>query len=282
MTIKKTAVRKKKSTKGTAMLSMAEYEKQMAAIASDQSARVKPDTSQAISIKGGEFAYQGTELGETLEVALVDFVYLNTYYVNDYDPDNTSTPACYSIDTEAGDMVPAENSPNVQSDNCNDCPHFEWGTGARGKGKACGEHRLIAVVAADDLNADPKDIEIATLRTPITSNKNFDKYASGVSKTLNRPLLGVISKLGFDDDFDWPVLTFEVEEVINKPGHIQKLINTQESARELLEVGFDPSGYTEDEAPKPKPRRGRASTKKATAKKAPAKKKAARRSKFSK
>lgn len=266
---KKSAVKKKKP--GKALATMDSYRSELAEMAQKESSRIKGGEANRLSTKGSEFSFKGSDLGEELDVVVLGFTYENAYYDGPYDEDNLSTPACFSIDVEQDDMVPHTDSPDPQGKDCASCEQNEWGSDARGKGKACGNHRRIAMIALADLdNENPEDIEIAVLRTAPTTNKNFDKFVKGVAKLHKLPPLGVICQMSFDEEFDYPVVVFKTVNIIDNVSHMQLVMEKREEAIEMLNEGYDPSSYTS----------GKSSSKKPSNKKA--KKKAKKKSKFRK
>lgn len=247
MASKKIAIKK-----STAMVSMADWEKRLEDAAVEESARVKAGSGNYIGIRGKEFAYQGADLGEELDVVILDFVYTNEYYDVPFDQENPSPPACFAINKGEDELVPDEACPDKQAEDCASCDLNQWGSAERGKGKACGNRRRIAVVSVADLDKDIKDIEVAFIRVPPTSGKNFDKYYKGVTKIHRRPAYGVITRLAFDQESDSEVLTFEALGKIDNAAHMAVVSQKREECQDALMQVPDFSGYGATQKPKSK------------------------------
>lgn len=271
--------RKKKTSTSKELVSQSDWEKQLANLAEDQSSRSIAQVGAFLSIKNGQFTYQGADLGTELDVIVLDFVYEHTYYDTPYSKDNPSTPACFAISKNPGEMMPCDSSPKPQDSSCDDCENYKWGSAeGGGRGKACGEHRRLALVAYDDLDSNPEDIEIVMLSVPTTSCKNFDKFVKGVEKTLKRPTLGVVCTISFDEDADWEVLKFKAKEPMNELSYVNKILTKRDEASTPLLQEYDASSYIGDTKPAKKGH----GKKKADTKPEKKKGKAKRKSKFSK
>ena len=239
---KKTA--KKKTSKSTAMVSMADYEKQMMADASSDSARTASHGSGTgfISIKGGSFSFGDADLGEELKILILGFASTNTYYDCDYDPNDPNSPACAAVGMDDNDYLePSENSPAKVSDNCEECEFNEWGSADTGKGKKCKNGKRLAVMSVDDLEED--EPTIALINVPSTSLTNFNKFVKGLEKTLNRPTYGVTTLLSFDDSADYEVLKFKVIEPISDISTMEKVMAARAGIEDILLEEPDFSNY---------------------------------------
>ena len=263
---KKTALKKSTSK---AMISMEEYERRMAEEAEKEAAKTGGSGGGSyVSIKGGSFTYQGADLGEEINVVIIDWTNEKAYYDTPYDPDEPSSPACWAIgDERPNDLEPSDLSPKKQSDTCGECWANEFGSADNGKGKACKDSRRMAMISADQLDDPVEDIEVVFLKTPPTSCKNFDKYVNGAKKLLKRPTYGVITRVFFDDEADYEVLKFEIIDKISSVEHMQKIEQLREQIAEDLRADYDPDNYKGDERKK-KPARKKAAKKKVAKKKA--------------
>jgi len=125
------------------------------------------------------------------------------YYSSRYDPTKVTGPDCFAISATATGMAPSSASPQAQHSTCEGCPKNEWGSAPNGgKGKACRETRRLLLIPADSIgSADAvKTAEVAALRPPVTSLKNYATYAQTLAATLKRPPLGVISEVAVVPD----------------------------------------------------------------------------------
>lgn len=245
MAAKKKISKKKTASKSKALATMDAYRNELATMAQEEAGRLKGTEANRLSVKGKEFSFRGAGLGEELDVVILGFTYENAYYDSVYDEDNVSTPACFSLDKDVDDMVPHKDSPEPQCADCASCEKNEWGSDLRGKGKACGNHRRIAMIASSDLDSENvEDVEIAVLRTSPTTNKNFDKFVKGTASKLKLPPLGVICRMTFDEEEDYPKIVFKVLNTVENVSHIQLIMAKKEDAEGLLAEGYDPSGYS--------------------------------------
>jgi hypothetical protein len=100
-------------------------------------------------------------------------------------------------------MGPSDRAEGKQHDTCEGCPKNEWGSATNGgKGKACRETRRLLVIPADSIGSVEavKAAEVAALRPPVTSLKNYSTYVQTVATTLKRPPLAVISEIAVVPD----------------------------------------------------------------------------------
>lgn len=250
MAAKKKSVARRK--KGTAMISMADVEKLMEEDVEEESSRAVAGEGNFISIKGGSFTYQGADIGEEMEVVIVDFANENSYYDGPYNPDEPSSPACWSVSKDKSiDMVPSQDSPKLQCEDCASCWANEYGSADTGRGKACKNSIRLAVVSQDDFdNLDAA--EVAFIRVPPTSTKNFNKMSNGVRKVHKRPMYGIISRIKFDDNADYETLLFEPVEPIGDPAVIMGLKELRGRIEDDILMEPDPSNYHEPPAKGPR------------------------------
>jgi hypothetical protein len=137
-----------------------------------------------------------------LDLVIVDFVTVHNYYEGAYDKDNIVPPNCFAIGINPLQMVPSVNAPERQADNCQTCPMNQFGSS--GKGKACKNGRLLAVLPPD---AD-EDTPMMVLSVPPTSIKAFDGYVAAVASKFGMSPAGVVTTISMDDGVDWAQLKF--------------------------------------------------------------------------
>jgi hypothetical protein len=91
-----------------------------------------------------------------------------TFWKGEFDPNNTSRPTCWSVDTQA----PSPNVPEEgrQATRCMDCPNDIRGSGSNG-GRACRFSQKLAVVREDDLT----DEEVCIQQLHVPANSIFGK-----------------------------------------------------------------------------------------------------------
>ena len=121
------------------------YAEQLAKEAAEISKRIATPSGDRIRFNSNRslITPDGGE-GEELEVVVVDFVSSNLFYDGPFDRDNPQPPGCFAIGVEPSLLVPSPNSPNKQAETCSACPNNQFGSA--GKGKACKNTRLLAVM----------------------------------------------------------------------------------------------------------------------------------------
>lgn len=185
----------------------------------------------------------GEETDGPLEGVIVDFVSANVFYKDGFDKDNMGPPDCFAINPEPNQLVPSVNSPDKQADSCGQCPNNQWGTGARGKGKACKNTRLLAFMPADATQDTPPWI----LTVSPTGIKGFDDYVRGLASKRIAPLQ-VVTTVGFDKNVDYPSLKMAALRPLTEDEfHIFE--GKVDEARDRLLV--EPDTTKRAEAPKP-------------------------------
>lgn len=214
MAAPKTAVAVKKST------GVVTYQDRLAAMAkesTDQEASVS--TGAFISFKAGQLSYQGSPVkGNELDVIVVDSVLENCYYDGDYDPDAPMGPVCYAFGRDDSEMRPHEKSSAPQHATCKGCPHNEFGSAEKGKGKACKNTRRLAVLPAHPLTEEAlKKAECAFMKLPVTSVKGWAGYVRTLSTLEKLPPLAVVTTVSTVPD---PKTQFKV--VFQKAGNVDE------------------------------------------------------------
>ena len=210
---------------------LALFEDQLAAMAVE-SVKAEQASLQTtfLSTKGGNLTYRGDAVaGNKLACVILAAPVERLYYSTRYDPTKLVGPDCFAIATSSIGITPADTAPNKQCSQCEGCPKNEWGSSPTGgKGKAWRETRRLLLIPADAIgSADAvKGAEIAALRPPVTSLKNYATYVQTVAATLKRPPLGVITEVAVVPD---PKTQFKV--VFN----MVKTIDDQDVLAALME-----------------------------------------------
>lgn len=132
------------------------WEKKLAKEASRSSAREKSrggGGGNKISIRKRRYTLGEEKLGRELNVVVLDFVYLNTYYKGKFKEGKPNIPACFALSEDGEDMEPHKNVRKPQNDDCAGCPMNEWGSG-KGRAKACQGRRRLALIHVDDIESE--------------------------------------------------------------------------------------------------------------------------------
>lgn len=201
-----------------------------------------------ISIKNSKFTLNDEKLGTSIDVVVLATAFDNAYYDRPYNPDVIASPACFALAIDADDLEPDEDSPDVQAESCAVCPMNEFGSAENGKGKACKNGRRLLVATIKNGEVDLSNI--AMLKIPPTSLKNWATYVRNLNLKHNKPAWSVLTNLTFDEDATWPLI---------KPSFVSAL--TAQDARAIIPkltnfneevlTPYNVSNYEAYEAPPP-------------------------------
>jgi hypothetical protein len=235
-----TAVAVKKTGQLADVKSIQEALKKQAA---DLANKVAPASGITIQVtQSKQFKFPDGNTADTFQGVIVDFVSANLFYEGAYDKDNIQPPACFAIGESPLTLVPSDNSPVKQSDQCKGCPMNDFGSA--GKGKACKNTRVLAVLPPD---ADA-DTPIWLLKVSPTALKRFDSYVRSVASAFGMPPVAVVTTFGFDEGSDYASLTFSDPQANE---NIAICYERQEEAKKLLFTEPDVSQF-QAEQPKGK------------------------------
>lgn len=151
----------------------------------------------------------GLEVDE-IECVVVDFVAANFYYSKQFDRNNIVPPDCFAIGMEPAGLVPSDNSPDKQCPSCAGCWANQFKSATTGRGKACSNTRLLAVLPLDAEDSTPFMI----LKVSSTGLKSFDGHVATVASKFGVPVRGVTTRVKLSDD-EWASLRFEVIEKLS-------------------------------------------------------------------
>lgn len=220
---------------GTNVVSLKERMKQEVATLSSRTA---PPSGDNISITQDKHFKlpNGSKHPGPLSVIIVDFMSKNEFYEGAYDPNNMTSPACFAIGQTPTTMAPSPNAPVPQSKTCTGCPMNEFGSA--GKGKACKNMRVLAVLPPD---ADA-DEPLAIIKVSPTALKSFDGYVNSVAQKFGVPPLGVVTELSFDPNQTYATLRFGNPTPCSED-QLTVAFARKDEARKRLEVEPDVSRY---------------------------------------
>lgn len=88
-----------------------------------------------------------------LAVVVLGMVWTKEHYEKEYEEGSTDTPDCYAFGTKERGLVPFAGVPAKQSDTCDGCPHNQFGTAEKGRGKRCQDKPRLLVLIASDIAA---------------------------------------------------------------------------------------------------------------------------------
>lgn len=133
---------------------------------------------------------EGLDLGDQIQVVVVDFYNRNFFYSGPYNPNNIVPPDCYSMGKDKNKMAPEADSPDAQNTDCASCPLNAFKSGANGTSKACQNRYWLAVLLVDPDNPDAHnapDAPIYTLDLSPSNLKSFEGAVQHVARALNGP-----------------------------------------------------------------------------------------------
>lgn len=263
------------------------YKQKMAAKA-EQYANEESTPSQFFTTRGGILKFGEEEMpGNEMLVIILDAIHENTYYPDKFDSDVMLPPRCFAMSREEKDMQPHENVPDtdseeaedsffeMQSEFCDECPMAEWGSADTGRGKACSNRRRLAIIPAGqfvevgkgrkksfEMEAfeDPKHFEeanIAFLKLPVTSGKNWSKYVHQLHKQHQRPPFGVLTHIYLEADEKTQFkICFDMVEVIEDEAVLEVLMARNTEAEDLIIQPYEEPSDDQLDSAKSKARSG--------------------------
>lgn len=270
MTTKKAATKSKKST------ALVKIDQELAQYA-DQFADQEANTGggQFFSLKNGNLSFNDSPLpNDEMICVIMDSVLENTFYEGEYDPDDRQPPLCYAFGRDEDTMAPYKDVDNPECSACAECEQNQWGTAAKGRGKACKNRRRLAIISAGKISRggdyeiidDPEHYEkgeIGYLGIPATSINSFGMYVKQVKGAMKLPPFAVITRVFITPDNKSQFkVNFELIEAAPKTC-LEALLNRHKLVRDQIEFGYPKP----EETPLKKRKGGKRITKK-TAKKA--------------
>ena len=139
-------------------------------------------------------------------------------------------------------LIPSSNSPNKQADTCSSCPNNQFGSSPTGRGKACKNTRLLAVMPADAIESED-EAPVWIMAIPPTSLKAFDNYVSTLSSRYKTIPLGVVTQITMDSAATFAAPRFSVVRPLQS-AEIGMFAQRREEATRRLTTEPDVSGYT--------------------------------------
>jgi len=179
-------------------------------------------TTPRISLKGKIFRFKeaGDEIEkvkEDLDVVIVGVMpehgTTKTFYAGQYSPDSSDPPDCSSMNGQTPDAWVSK----PVSDSCITCVNNKFGSAismSGKKSKACRDSRRLYVVRAKELkDEEPK---VWLLNVTIMSLKPLSLYSQSLLKKGIPTPAAVITRINFNEDAEYPQLTFDILGFINQ------------------------------------------------------------------
>lgn len=232
------------------------YEEMLGQLAKEATQVEKPSGS-SIGTRAGVLSYNGQPVpGNKLDVIVIAATHTNLFYEDKYDPNNMTNPVCFAYSESGQDMKPHPNSAKPQHDNCDLCPRNQWGSDPDGgRGKACKNSRSLGLIPATTAAEDIPTAEIAVLKLPVMSVKNWQMYVQKCAALHNRPPLGLVTRIGTvpDQKSQFRVTFEDVKDV--DISAIKPLLDRRGAVQELLEKPYDANPVPATDAPAGKPKK---------------------------
>ena len=234
---------------GTALVNMEEeLQKQALAIASRISAP-SGDRIRVTNAKTFKFP-DGTEKAGPIDAVIVDFAAANFYYTTPYQEDNIQPPDCFAMGLVASDLAPSANLPaeRREAEICVVCPHNQFKSASNGRGKACRNTYLLALLPPDAT----EDTPLMMLSVSPTAIKPFEELVNVIARKFSGPPMRAVVRIGFDPTVSYASLRFDTVNVLPNP-NIALAFKRQSEARTRLLVEPD---LTMPEVQPPVPTKG--------------------------
>lgn len=182
----------------------ANYDEELAAEQLAMRARIGAPSGDVIRVnKDKTFTLPSGDTAPTLGVVVVSFATMNQYYKGKFDPKNVQPPVCMAIGTDLATMKPFDKVPEAQNKDCHTCWANQWGSD--GKGKACKNQRVLALLAPQ-MQADGP---LMVLKVSPTATRFWDSYVTQVMNQVGA-LIKVVTEISFDQGADYPSLRFRM------------------------------------------------------------------------
>lgn len=228
-----------KTTAGGALVP---YSERRAAAAAQYVTQVRePPAGDMISLKGGVFSIGEDVLGDEIAVVILNSVWLNVYFHEDYDPSQPASPKCYAYGHSKEEMAPHISMAQhpewfvPQAVDCESCQWNTFGSARKGAGKACSNKERLSLVPGGiyETQKGTKDKKLTlflgeerhkhfleaaalSLTVSVTSVRNWNEYVRKLAETMGQPPYGVITRMALEKSKkheQWDVV-FETLEII--------------------------------------------------------------------
>lgn len=272
---------------------MMKWDEELAKYA-DQSAAAEANAGtglQSFSLKAGVLSIDDNQMpNNEMAVVVLDHIFENTFYQEEYDPDNPTPPSAYALGRDEAelrwheDSIPEMETPDgiekIAGELCNDTWINSWGSADKGRGKACRNLRRLLMIPAGTLNKKTGEFEMiedeehyatvkpAFMKLPPTSTTNWSNYVKSLAGSLRKPPFVIATRVKVvPDQKSQFKVTFEALEEMPQE-LFEVLLRRHKEAEQLIMQPYDMS---ERDEPREKPQRGRNSKPAKGAAKGPAK-----------
>lgn len=170
--------------------------------------RVDPPSGFTVTTKGKVFTLpDGSSDEGPMTCVILDWISVNTYFKNIYNPKQIEPPACFALARNVAELRPSKQAPEPQHATCKGCDQNDWGSAGGGrKGKACKNKRRLLIAPID---ADEETVPWCIHVSP-TGLKHFDKYVTTLGDMGKHPI-EAITDMYFEPAEAFPSLRFKVK-----------------------------------------------------------------------
>jgi hypothetical protein len=226
------------------------YDEELAKMAK-KAAVIERPMGSTIGTKAGVLTYDGNPCPQNkLKVIVIASVHANMLYEGKFDPNNLTSPVCFAYSEDGENMAPHPASSKPQHHDCASCPMNQWKSDPEGgRGKACKNTRSLAVIPASTQPEDVSTCEIAILRPPVTSVKNWQMYVQKCGALYNAPPLAIITEVSTapDQKTQYKVL-FQDVGVVDR-SMLGALLKRIPAAMDICQKVYDPPAEKAEEGP---------------------------------
>lgn len=223
-----------------------------------------------ISLNGEKTALMAkpNDDGDVLPLGVMRVVVLDyakrrgrAYYEGAYDPAKPGKPLCWSDDGIAPDeslppvgTLAEPGTPCKQAAKCDACPWSAKGSKVSDNGKAvtaCSQHRMLAVVPANQLGFEPLRLKIAMTsdwdkQSPELEAQGWRAFSNYFEylKSMGVPhTAGVVTRMKFDPGAAYPKVIFSADRPLGE-AEIQQIIPVVkgQKVKDLLAGRWTPAG----------------------------------------
>ena len=214
MATAKKAAAKPAKTAGTDIV---KWDEELAKYA-DESAKAEANAGsglQAFSLKAGVLALDGNQMpNNEMAVVILDHIFENTFYLEDYDPETPSPPTAYALGRDEAELRWSEDSvaeladgEKIAGELCSESSINQWGSADKGRGKACRNLRRLLMIPAGVINKKTGEFELveddghyasakpAFMKLPPTSTTNWSNYVKSLAGSLRKPPFAVATRV---------------------------------------------------------------------------------------
>jgi hypothetical protein len=195
--------------------------------------RIGQGEGRRIKISIAGFQDPNGVVGSQLEVVVIDYTLVHSYFDKPYDADNIFPPVCYANDRVFAALAPVSDSPDPQADSCAVCPMNRFKSAPNKKAKACRNSRLLAIVPANDIAGAP----LWTFSVAPTSTSRWDSYNTELMK-LNLTPMFAKTKIEFEAAGTYAKPIFSVMEPLSKQETSDAIARLPE-ARDVIDLQPD-------------------------------------------